>query len=166
MAKAKTSSKAETSDDSTDKPIPYADYEWVEVLDNVLTIGISDDGLENIAAIRRAELPEEGTSVDAEEVFGELETEDGPVHLYSPVKGTIIEVNPAVLESAEIITEDPQAEGWLVRIEADSKEEVQDFLDTHAKGRGEDDGDEDEDFDEDEEDFDLEEDEEEEEENY
>src|SRR5689334_14911897 len=112
MAKTKAKAAAKSSDNDTDKLVPYADYEWVEVQDNVLTIGITEDGLDDIADIRRAELPEEGTSVDAEEVFGELETEDGPLHLYSPVKGTIIEINPAVIESAEIISEDPQAEGW------------------------------------------------------
>lgn len=166
MGKNVDKTKSEKSE-NTDKPIPYADYEWVEVLDNVLTIGISEDGLDDIANIRRAELPEEGSSVDAEEVFGELETEDGPVHLYAPVKGTIIEVNAAVIESAEIITEDPTGEGWLVRIEADSKEEVADFLELHAKGRGVEESDEeDEDLDDDD-DFDLDEDEEEEEEeNY
>jgi glycine cleavage system H protein len=165
MAKKVEKIKGEKSE-NTDKPIPYADYEWVEVVDNVLTIGISEDGLDDMADIRRAELPEEGSSVDAEEVFGELETEDGPVHLYAPVKGTIIEVNAAVIESAEIITEDPTGEGWLVRIEADSKEEVADFLELHAKGRGVEESDEDVDVDD--EDFDLDEDEEdeEEEENY
>lgn len=148
------------------KLIPYADYEWVEVQENVLTIGISEDGLDNLSGIRRAELPEEGSSVDAEEVFGELETEDGPVHLYAPVKGTVIEVNSAVVESAEIISEDPQGEGWLVRIEADSKEEVADFLELHAKGRGTEDDEDDDDVDLDDEDDLLEEEEEEEEERY
>jgi len=159
---------AKTVEKAEDKLVPYADYEWVEVQDNVLTIGISDDGLDTLSDIRRAELPEEGASVDAEEVFGELETEDGPVHLYSPVRGTVIEVNNAVLESAEIISEDPQGEGWLVRIEADSKEEVSDFLDLHAKGRGtdNDDDDEDDDLDLDEDDDYFEEEVEEEEEEY
>ncbi len=148
--------------ETEEKLVPYADYEWVEVQENILTIGISDDGLENINGIRRAELPEEGTTVDAEEVFGELETEDGPVHLYAPVKGTIIEINNAVIESAEIISEDPQGEGWLVRIEADSKEEVADFLETHAKNREDDDEDEEDDLDEDEDDFEEEDDDEDE----
>jgi glycine cleavage system H protein len=157
-----------TKDETTDKFVPYADYQWVEVQDGVLTIGISEDGLDNLRGLRRAELPEEGSSVDAEEVFGELETEDGPVHLYSPVRGTIVEVNGAVIESAEIISEDPQGEGWLVRIEADSKDEVADFLETHAKGRGTDDDDDEdeEDLDDDDEDFDMDEDEEEEDEEY
>lgn len=148
-----------------EKLVPYADYEWVEVQENILTIGISEDGLDNLSDIRRAELPEEGSSVDAEEVFGELETSDGPVHLYAPVKGTIIEVNNAVLESAEIISEDPQGEGWLVRIEADSKQDVADFLELHSKNRTDDDNEEDVDEEEEEEDF-LLEDEEEEEERY
>jgi glycine cleavage system H protein len=145
--------------------ITYAEYEWITVNDQVLTIGITEEGLDELSEITSAELPTENTIVDADEVCGELDTRDGPLHLYVPVKGSVIEVNSNVVDNPELISEDPMGDGWLIRVEAESPQELADFLETANKkaARGddeEDEDDDDDDFDLDDDDEDFEEDEE------
>ncbi len=119
---------------------------WYQEVDGIITIGINEEGLSDITEITSVDLPPEQEKVEEDVAIGTIETDDGPLDIYSPVAGTVIEINSSVLEDPAIIQEDPYEEGWLLRIEA--SEEID-----------EDDEDEDED-DEDPEDEDLEEDEE------
>ena len=102
--------------------INYMGYLWYQVDGNTLTLGISEEGLEDFDDITKVSLPTESESVDPDEVCGELDTEDGPVNVYSPVEGRVVEVNPAVIENPELIHEDPYGDGWLFRVEADPSE--------------------------------------------
>ncbi len=99
----------------------FMGYLWVQEEDGVITIGINEDGLADFEEITSIELPAESESVDSDVVIGTIETDDGPLDIYSPVSGTVIEVNSAVLDEPSIIMEDPYEEGWLIRIEADEE---------------------------------------------
>jgi glycine cleavage system H protein len=121
-------------------------YLWIQQTDGVVTIGVNEDGLEDFEAISSIELPAEQEKVEAEAVIGTIETDDGPMDIYTPVSGTVIEVNSQVVEDPSIIMEDPYEEGWLVRIEAD-----EDLDDEDEDEEDDDDDDEDdEDYEEDE----------------
>ncbi len=122
----------------------YNHHMWYLEEDGIITIGINDEGLADITEITSVDLPPEQEKVETDVAIGTIETDDGPLDIYSPVEGTVIEVNAHVLEEPSVIQDDPYEEGWLLRIEA-----VDDV-----------DEDEDEDEDEEEEDEDLEEDEE------
>ena len=113
---------------------------WYQEVDGIVTIGINEEGLADITEITSVDVPPEQEKVDEDAVIGTIETDDGPLNIYSPVEGTVIEVNAQVLEDPSLIQEDPYEEGWLLRIEA--SEEISDD--------DEDDEDEDDDFDEDE----------------
>ncbi len=120
---------------------------WYLESDGIITIGINEEGLADITEITSVDLPPEQEKVEEDVAIGTIETDDGPLDIYSPVAGTVIEINSQVLEDPSLIQEDPYEEGWLIRIEA--SEELSD-----------DEDDEDED-DEDEDDEDLEDEEEE-----
>jgi glycine cleavage system H protein len=94
---------------------------WYTESEGIITIGINDDGLADITEINSVDLPPEQEKVDADLAFGSIETDDGTLDLFSPIEGTIIEVNTQVLDDPSIIMEDPYEEGWLVRIEADGE---------------------------------------------
>ena len=120
----------------------FMGYLWVQEEDGVLTIGINEDGLEDFEEISSIELPPEGEKVESDMVIGTIETDDGPLDIYSPVSGAVLEVNSQVLEDPSLIQEDPYEEGWLLKIEAEadsSDDEDEDEDD-------EDDEDEDEDY--------------------
>jgi glycine cleavage system H protein len=117
---------------------------WYQEEDGVITIGINEEGLADITEITSVDLPPEQEKVEEDVAIGTIETDDGPLDIYSPVNGTVIEINSSVLEDPSVIQEDPYEEGWLLRIEADANSDDEDDEDD------EDDFDEDEDEDSDE----------------
>lgn len=121
----------------------FMGYLWVQKEDNVYTIGINEDGLEDFDKIESVELPAENEGVEADVACGTLETDQGTVDIYSPVSGTVIEVNASVVEEPSLIQDDPY-DGWLIKIESDEE------LDS-AEDDDEEDDDDDDDEDEDEE---------------
>lgn len=116
---------------------------WMQDEDGVITVGINEEALEDFDEIASVELSPEGEKVEAEAVIGTIETSDGPLDIYSPVDGTILEVNAQVVEDPAMIMEDPYEEGWLVRIESEASSDDDEEDD-------EDDEDEDEDLEDDE----------------
>ncbi len=102
----------------------FMHYLWYSEQDGVITIGINEDGLEDITEINSIDLPQEQDEIDADSPIGTLDSDDGQLDIFSPVKGTVIEVNSQVLENPEIILEDSYEEGWLLRIE--TTEEIED----------------------------------------
>ncbi|MGZ3742327.1 MAG: glycine cleavage system protein H [Pseudobdellovibrionaceae bacterium] len=122
----------------------FMGYMWIQEEDGIITIGINEEGLADFDEIASVELPAEQDKVEADEVCGTVETDDGPMDIYSPVSGTVIEVNAAVIDDPSLIQEDPFEEGWLLRIEAAEP------LSEDEDEEEDDDEDEDEDMDEDE----------------
>lgn len=123
----------------------FMGYLWVRDEDGIITIGINEDGLADFEEITSVDLPSEQEKVESEEVCGTVETDDGPLDIYSPVTGTVVEINSAVIDDPSLIQEDPYEEGWLIRIE--SSEPLEDDEDDEDD---DDDEDEDDDSDEDE----------------
>ena len=105
------------------------DYMWVMADDNVVTVGITEEGLEAFDEIEKANMPEENTEVATDEACGELDTDQGPFNLYSPVDGTVIEANEAVIQNPKLIIDEPLGDGWLYRIEAHDPEQIEDLPD-------------------------------------
>lgn len=126
--------------------INYMGHLWVQVDGDTAIIGVNSDGLDEITELLKVTLPEENEKVSADEICGELETDSGSLNLYSPVDGTIVEINQTVIENPDIIQEDNEGEGWLFKVQADGESELHDFV--HGKSSDEDD-------DEDEDDLDL-----------
>jgi glycine cleavage system H protein len=91
---------------------------WYQEEDGIITIGINEEGLADITEITGVDLPPEQEKVEMDTAIGTIETDDGPLDIYSPVAGTVIEVNATVLEEFSVIQDDPYEEGWLLRIEA------------------------------------------------
>lgn len=125
---------------------------WYQEADGIITIGINEEGLADITEISSVDLPPEQEKVEEDVAVGTIETDDGPLDIFSPVEGTVIEVNNQVLEDPSIIQDDPYEEGWLLRIEASEE-----LADDDDEDSDEDEEDEDDDLDEDDEDHEEEE---------
>jgi glycine cleavage system H protein len=118
---------------------------WYQEVDGIVTIGINEEGLADITEITSVDIPPEQEKVEEDAVIGTIETDDGPLNIYSPVEGIVIEVNAQVLEDPSLIQEDPYEEGWLLRIEAseelsdDEDDEDEEDLDDDEEGEFEED---------------------------
>jgi len=125
----------------------FMGYMWIQEEDGIITIGINEEGLADFDEITSVDLPAEHDKVEADEVCGTVETDDGPLDIYSPVSGTVIEVNSAVIDDPSLIQEDNFEEGWLIRVEA--SEPLDEDEDEEEDDDDEDEDDEDSDEDED-----------------
>lgn len=104
------------------------DHEWAQVDENIVTVGITEFAQEQLGEVVYVELPEEGAKVNQGESFGVVESVKAASDLYSPVSGTVIEVNSSLLEDPSALNDDPMNEGWLIRIEMDSEKELANLL--------------------------------------
>ena len=92
-------------------------HEWVAVQDSVATIGITDFAQAQLGDVVFIELPRVGKLLEAGDSFGVVESVKAASDLYSPVAGTVLEVNESLNASPEQVNEDPYGEGWLIRVE-------------------------------------------------
>lgn len=126
--------------------ISYMGYEWITVADGIVTIGISEDAVSDLSEDLILNLPEQDDVVMAGKICGEIESENGNLNIYSPVSGTIIEINEALIENPELIFDDPTDEGWLFKVEADDPSKL-DQISVSSKSFDDDEDDDDEDED-------------------
>lgn len=114
--------------DMENKIITFMENLWVSVEENVITIGVLESALEDATEIYHTDLPAENSEIEGEEICGEVHTDDGPINLYSPVAGTVLEVNSAVIENPKILFEDSEDDCWLFKIEASEEDQLNRFL--------------------------------------
>ena len=98
------------------------DHEWVNatadaVAGATVRIGITSVAADRLGEVVFAELPEVGDTVTAGESCGEVESTKSVSDLYSPVTGTVKDVNEAVHDDYAVINNDPFGEGWLFEVE-------------------------------------------------
>jgi glycine cleavage system H protein len=104
--------------------ITYMGYEWLMVEDGVVTIGVNETGLEELSDISKVTLPSVDDEVVPDEICGEIETDSGLLNLYCPVEGQVVEINEAVIEDPNLLSEDPYGDGWLFKVEAKNDSEL------------------------------------------
>ncbi len=104
------------------------DHEWAQVDENIVTVGITEFAQDSLGEIVYVELPEEGSKVTQNESFGVVESVKAASDLYSPVSGTVIEVNTALMDNPSVLNDDPMNEGWLMRIEMDTEKELANLM--------------------------------------
>ena len=105
-------------------------HEWVKKLeDGTVLIGLTDYAQDALGDLVFVNLPEEGDEVTAGEAFADVESVKAVSDVFSPVTGTVAEVNEALLDAPEMMNDDPY-EAWLIRVENVTEEE--ELLDADA----------------------------------
>ena len=98
-------------------------HEWVLEEGKLCTIGLTDYAIEQLGDVVFVELPEIGPEFAKNEVFATIESVKAASEIYMPVGGKVVEVNEELINSPEIINEDPYEKGWLIKIEASNMTE-------------------------------------------
>lgn len=99
------------------------EHEWVRFEDGLAIIGITDYAQKELGDIVYIELPQVGDEVIAAEAFGTVEAVKTVAELYSPVSGTVEEVNEALTDAPELVNHDPYHEGWMIKVRYAEKPE-------------------------------------------
>jgi glycine cleavage system H protein len=103
-------------------------HEYVRLDGEIATLGISAFAVDQLGDIVFLELPEIGDALEKGESFGSIESVKAVEDLNAPISGTVIERNEAMIESPELIAEDPYGEGWLVKLRINDADELIDSL--------------------------------------
>ncbi|MFH1966168.1 MAG: glycine cleavage system protein GcvH, partial [Acidobacteriota bacterium] len=109
-----------------------SDHEWIRVEDDVITIGITEFAQEQLGDVVYVELPDEGQEIDAEDAFGSVESVKAVSEIYSPVGGTVVEVNELLEDSPEKVNTDPYGDGWMVQLNADDTSALNSLMSPEA----------------------------------
>ena len=90
--------------------------EWVQVVGDLIVVGITDYAQKKLRHVVNVELPEAGREVRRGEVIATLESVKAIADIYTPVDGTIVEVNDKLTTSPDLINKDPYGNGWVAKI--------------------------------------------------
>lgn len=95
------------------------DHEWIEFdpKTKIAKIGITEYAQEKLGDVVHVELPEEGFQARAAESFGSVESVKAVSDIYTPVTGKVLEVNTSLVDSPELVNEDPYGEAWMIAVE-------------------------------------------------
>ena len=104
------------------------DHEWVSVKDDVATVGITDFAQSELGDIIFVEFPDQDMSVDQKESIGTLEAVKTVADIFSPLTGSIIELNENLESNPELINEDPYSNGWILKIKMSNPSEYNSLL--------------------------------------
>ena len=104
-------------------------HEWVEINGKIATVGISDHAQNELGDIVYVDLPEVGKEVKAGESLCSIESVKSASDIYTPVSGKVVEVNTALEDAPETINKSAEGEGWIVKIEVSTPDEVDKLLD-------------------------------------
>jgi len=107
-------------------------HEWVRVDGEIGTIGITEHAQKQLGEIVYLELPEVGHVYNADDEFGTVESVKAVSELYSPVSGEVVEVNKSAVSEPGIINDDPQGDGWLIKIKLSTDEEIGKLMSAEA----------------------------------
>ena len=107
---------------STDLPTDLhytAEHEWLQD-GSPSTIGITATAADALGDIVYLELPAVGADIVAGAVVGEIESTKSVSELYSPVTGTVVEINQSAIDDPSVVNSDPYGAGWLLKVDVTS----------------------------------------------
>ena len=109
------------------------DHEWVALLDDgTVRVGITDHAQAALGDLVFVEVPEAGSALATGDACAVVESVKAASDVYCPVSGEILEVNEALADSPETINRDPYGDGWIMTIQPDDPDELEELMDADA----------------------------------
>lgn len=110
-------------------------HEWCKVEGDTATIGVSEFAVKQLSDLVFIDLPDVDSDIAKGDSFGEIESVKAVSDVYAPVSGTIVEVNQAVADAPETLSNDAHGAGWLIKIKMSDSSEADGLLDAAAYGK-------------------------------
>ena len=107
----------------------HSEHDWARIEGDEATLGVTWYAQDALGELVHYEPPEDGSDVTRGASYGEVESVKAVSDVIAPLSGTIVAVNPKVVEEPETVNDDPYGEGWLVRIKLSTPSEVDDLMD-------------------------------------
>ena len=106
-------------------------HEWVKVEGNIAIVGITDFAQHAMGDLSYVDMPEVDDEVEAGEEFGAVESVKAASDLFSPVTGTVVEINEALEDAPELLNEDAFA-NWIMKVEMNDPSQLEALMDAAA----------------------------------
>ena len=107
-------------------------HEWIDVKDDVGTIGITDYAQHELGDVVFVELPKPGAKVQAGKSFGTVESVKAVSEIYAPVSGEVVQANADLEATPEKLNSDPHKSAWLIRVKLADQAELTKLMDARA----------------------------------
>lgn len=107
-------------------------HEWVSLEGNIAIIGVTEHAQQELGDIVYVELPKVGKMVRAGEEAAVLESTKAAADVYSPISGTIHEVNNTLKTDSHLINASPEKDGWIFKVQITEMEELENLMDKEA----------------------------------
>ena len=102
----------------------HKEHEWIRVEGKKATLGISNFAQDALGDVVFVDVPKVGTSLQAEDLLGEVESTKATSTIYTPVTGKILQVNTDLQDHPELLNQDPYGKGWIAVLELSNPGEV------------------------------------------
>ena len=106
----------------------HREHDWVRIDGDTAVFGVTDYAQETLGDIVFIELPEVGADVTAGTAYAEVESVKAVSDVFSPMSGTIVEVNEEVVDAPETVNESPYEDGWLIKVKISDPAEADDLM--------------------------------------
>lgn len=107
------------------KELRYStEHEWAKVEGGKVRVGITKFAADKLTDVVFVELPEVGAKVKFMQPFGVVESVKAVSDLYTPVTGTVVEVNTKLVDTPEVVNTDPHGRGWMILVQPDDPNEL------------------------------------------
>lgn len=104
------------------------EHEWVRIEGDVVYVGITDFAQSELGEIVYVDITTEGESLAKDEIFGTVEAVKTVSDLFLPIGGEILEVNPELEDTPELVNEDPYGKGWMIKLKASDISEADSLM--------------------------------------
>jgi glycine cleavage system H protein len=108
------------------------DHEWIKVDGDTAVIGVTDYAQQQLGDVVFVEIETEGESLAKGETFGTIEAVKTVSDLFMPVAGEVLEINPKLEASPEIVNTDPYGDGWMIKIKIENPSELEELMSAKA----------------------------------
>ncbi|AYA37494.1 glycine cleavage system protein GcvH [Hymenobacter oligotrophus] len=110
------------------------EHEWIRVEGDVAYVGITDFAQKELGDIVYVDIDTVDKEVSKDEVFGTVEAVKTVSDLFSPLSGTVLEVNSALGDAPETVNSDPYGDGWMIKMSISNPAELDELLTAEAYG--------------------------------
>jgi glycine cleavage system H protein len=105
------------------------EHEWIDVEDDIATVGITDFAQGQLGDIVFVELPEVGAMIEQGKDAAVVESVKAASDVYAPITGEITEVNPALEEDPALVNTSPEDDGWFFKMTIADEGELDGLMD-------------------------------------
>ena len=104
------------------------EHEWVKLEGNIATVGITDFAQSELGDIVYIEVDTLDSEINSNDVFGTVEAVKTVSDLFMPVTGKVTEVNSLLVDTPEVVNDDPYGQGWIIKIEVTNPPDVETLM--------------------------------------